>query len=125
VGNGQAAARRGGAEVCRANEPVRARQVVGDLAPPPDMVAKCDDVRAGGEQPVGEARRDPSPVRGVLAVDDAEADLELVAQGRQPLLDQPAAGDAEDVADEEDPQGIPSDAAARTSSSTWLPASWV
>jgi hypothetical protein len=89
------------------------------------MVAECDDVRAGGEQPVGESRRDPSAVRGVLAVEDAEADLELVAQGSQPLLNQPAAGDAEDVADEEDPQGVPSDAAGRTSSSTWLPASWV
>ncbi len=69
------------------------------------MVAERDRVRAGGEQPVGQARRDPDPVRDVLAVDDADVDPELLAETGQEAFDRVAAGPADDVADEEDAHG--------------------
>ena len=62
-----------------------------DLGAPPGVVAERDHVGAGGEQPLGELRRDPDAVGRVLAVHDAEADAELLAQRRQPLLDRPPA----------------------------------
>jgi len=43
------------------------------------VVAEGDDVRAGGEQLVGELRRDAGAVGGVLAVDDREVGLVLLA----------------------------------------------
>ena len=49
-----------------------------DLDSPPRVVPERDRVGAGSEDPVCEPWRDPDPVRGVLAVDDAEVDLELV-----------------------------------------------
>jgi hypothetical protein len=67
------------------------------------VVAERDDVGARGEQPVAELRRQPAPVRRVLAVDDAEVDAELLAQRRQPALDRLATRAAEDVRDEENP----------------------
>jgi hypothetical protein len=42
------------------------------------VVPGREHVAAAGEQPVGEARREPGAVGRVLAVDDAEVDLELV-----------------------------------------------
>jgi hypothetical protein len=71
------------------------------------VVAERDDVRAGGEQPLGDPRGDAGAVGGVLAVDDAEVDGELVAKIGQPFLDRPPSGDAKDVCDEEDPQLVP------------------
>jgi hypothetical protein len=68
------------------------------------VVAERDRVRTRREQPLGEPRRQPAPVRRVLAVDDAEVDVELLAQPRQALLDGPAPGGAEDVRQEEDLQ---------------------
>jgi hypothetical protein len=44
------------------------------------VVAQRDHVRAGGEQALGELRRDPDAVGGVLAVQDAEADAKLLPQ---------------------------------------------
>ena len=44
------------------------------------MVAKCDDVHAGGEQLVGDLGRDPEPAGHVLAVDDDERRLVALAQ---------------------------------------------
>jgi len=69
------------------------------------VIPERDHVGAGGEDPVGELAREPAPVRGVLAVDDAEADAELLAQARQPLLERTAPRYAEDIGDEEESQG--------------------
>ena len=69
------------------------------------MVACGHDVGPGLEQ----ASRDPvgyaDAVRCVLAVDDAEADLELFAQRGQVALDRAATGGAEHVGEKEDSQG--------------------
>jgi hypothetical protein len=89
------------------------------------VVAERHDVRAGGEQLLRELRRDAGAVGDVLAVDDARVDLELFTQARQSLLDRPTARRAEDVGEEEDSQLRTSAAAGRTSTETWLPASFV
>ena len=117
--------RRGG-EVRRPDDALGAGQVRVDLLPPPGVVAERDHVRAGGEEALGQLRRDPDAVGDVLAVQDAERDAELVAQARQARLDRAAAGRADHVSDEEDLQReTTSVAAGRTSSDTLLPASWV
>ena len=67
------------------------------------MVPERERVRAGGEQPFGEPRRDADAVRDVLAVDDAGVDVEALAQAGQQRLDRIAAGATDDVADEEEP----------------------
>jgi hypothetical protein len=89
------------------------------------VVAERDDVRAGGEQAVGELRGDACAVRGVLAVDDADLGAELLAESRQALLDGAPSRDAEDVGEEEESQLRTSVAAGRSSIVTWLPASFV
>jgi len=89
------------------------------------VVAERYDVGAGGEQAVGELRRDAGAVGDVLAVDDAQVGVELLAQRREMLLDRAPARDAEDVGEEEDPQLVTSAAAGRISTETWLPASFV
>jgi hypothetical protein len=89
------------------------------------VVAEGDHVGAGGEDPRGELRRDPDAVRRVLAVDDAERDVELLLQLREPFLDGTPSRRADDVTDEEDSQRTDSSAAGRTDSETLLPASWV
>jgi hypothetical protein len=68
------------------------------------VVAERDHVGARREQPLRELRRQPAPVGRVLAVDDAEVDVELLAQRGQALLDGAASGGAEDVGQEEDLQ---------------------
>jgi hypothetical protein len=89
------------------------------------MVAQRERVGAGGEQPVGEPRRQACAVGRVLRVDDAEAGSKLFLQRGKPLLDRGTARRAEDVGDEEDLQGIERVAAGCTSIATWLPASCV
>jgi hypothetical protein len=69
------------------------------------VVPEREHVRPRGKELVGQARRQPRPVGGVLAVDDAEADAELIAQPGEARLDRLAARRPEDVRDEEDPQG--------------------
>jgi hypothetical protein len=91
------------------------------------VVAEREHVGPGREQPLGEARGDAGAVGDVLRVDDAEADLELLLQRRQALLDRRPPRRAEDVRDEEDLQdrtyGNESAAAAGcTDIATWLPA---
>jgi len=66
------------------------REVVADPVAAVRVIAECHDVRAGREQPLGELRRDPGAVGDVLAVDDARVGVELLAQGRETLLDSPA-----------------------------------
>jgi hypothetical protein len=89
------------------------------------VVAEGDDVGARAQQPVGELRRDPGAVGDVLAVDDAQIDVELLAQPGQSLVDRTATRRAEDVCEENDPQFRTSDAAGRSSIETWLPSSFV
>jgi hypothetical protein len=89
------------------------------------VVAERDHVGAGGEQALRQLRRDPDPVRGVLAVEDAERDAELLLQLRQALLDGPPTGGTDDVPDEENSQRTGSSAAGRTDTDTLLPASCV
>ena len=91
------------AEVRRADDPVGLVEERDEVALAPDVVAERDRVGAGGEELLGELRGQADAVRGVLAVHDAEVDLELLAQVAQAGLDGPAAGSAEDVAQEEDP----------------------
>src|SRR5262249_30333794 len=96
-----------------------------DLAPPPGVIPERDHIRPGAEYRVRELRCDPDAVRDVLAVDDAEVDVALVANRAKVFLDRPSSGAAEHIGDEEDPQGKPTVAAGFTSSATWLPASCV
>jgi hypothetical protein len=42
------------------------------------VIAECEHVGPCGEQALGEPGRDPRPVRDVLAVDDAEARVQLL-----------------------------------------------
>jgi hypothetical protein len=68
------------------------------------VVAEREHVGPRGEQPLGEARRDPGAVRDVLAVDNAEAGVQLVLEPGEAFLDRGTARRAEDVGDEEDLQ---------------------
>jgi hypothetical protein len=43
------------------------------------VVAERDRVGPGGKEAIGQLRRDADPVRDVLAVDDADIRIELVA----------------------------------------------
>jgi hypothetical protein len=75
----EAAAGRPVAEVGRAQE-ARACFEEGDqVAMPPDVVACCDNIRAGREELLGQLRRESDPVRCVLSVDNTEVGVELVA----------------------------------------------
>jgi hypothetical protein len=89
------------------------------------VVAERDHVGACGQEARRQLRRDPDAVGSVLAVEDAERDAELVLQLRQPLLDGPSPGRADDVPDEEDLQRTGRSAAGRTETDTLFPASWV
>ena len=82
------------------------------------MVAERDHVGAGGQQLVGDLRRDAESVGGVLTVDDAEVDVELLAQGWQALFDRAAAWPAVDVGYEEKLQGMARAAAGCSSIET-------
>jgi hypothetical protein len=80
-------------------------EVRADLGSPERMVPECDRVGAHPEELIRESRRDADPVRGVLAVDDADVDLVLVTDRPQALLERPPPGGAYDIGDEEDSQG--------------------
>ena len=99
------AAGRRALEVRGADDRRRRREVGADLLAPPRVVAERERVRARGEEPFGEPRRDPDAVRDVLAVDDAGVDVEALAQAGQQRLDRVAAGATHDVADEQQPHG--------------------
>jgi hypothetical protein len=124
-GDRQPPTRRLSREVRRPDHALGALEVGRDLGATEDVVAKRDDVGAGGQQAVGELRRDPDAVGDVLAVQDAEVDVKLLAQAEQPLLDGTPPGTADDIGDEEKSQGSASVAAGWTSIVTWFPASCV
>jgi hypothetical protein len=75
------------------------------------MVAKRDDVGARREQAVRELRRDPDAVGDVLAVQDAEVGLNLLAEAGQALLDCKPSRAADNVRNKENLQGRASVAA--------------
>ena len=79
----EAAARRLGREVRRADDAIGGGEVGRDLLAAPGVVAERDRVGAGGEEALGELRRDADAVGDVLAVDDAERGVELGPQGRR------------------------------------------
>jgi hypothetical protein len=89
------------------------------------VVAERDRIGAHLEQLLRELRRDPDAVGDVLAVHDAEVDVELFAKRGQALLERAPAGQADDVGDEEEDQGSESAAAGKTCTVTWFPASRV
>jgi hypothetical protein len=89
------------------------------------VVAERDHVCTSPQEGVGELRGDPRSVGDVLAVDDAEVGLDLVAQRRQPLVERTPSGDPEDVGEEKELQLRTSADAGRISTETWLPASFV
>ena len=79
------------------------------------MIAERDHIDAGCEHLVRELGRDADAVREVLAVEDAEIRVQLVAQRRKALLDGAPAGHTDRVCDEEDSHrvilsGLPSEA---------------
>jgi hypothetical protein len=69
------------------------------------VVAERDRVDPSREQPLRELGRQPHAVGGVLAVDDADVDRELLAQRPQPQLERAPTRDPDDVGDEEEDQG--------------------
>jgi hypothetical protein len=123
--DGDAAAGRQRAGVGGTDDAVALLEVRPDPVAAKGVVPERDQVGTRGEQPVGELRRDAGAVRDVLAVDDARVDVELFAQSRQARLDRVAARDAEDVGEKENSQLRTSDTAGRSSTETWLPASFV
>jgi hypothetical protein len=69
------------------------------------VVAERDRVGPEREELLRELRRQPDPVGGVLAVDDADVDSELLAQRLQPQLERAPTRNPDDVGDEEEDQG--------------------
>jgi len=109
--DGEPAPRGARGHVRRPDHTLGAGQVGTEALLAPRPVPECDHVGPRGEELVRELAGDPAPVRGVLAVDDAEVDRELGAEPGEALLDGLAAGRPEDVGEEEDPQGRASVAA--------------
>ncbi len=64
------------------------------------MIAAGDHFDAAGEQILGNARRDAEARGGIFAVGDAEIDLALGEDVREPVVNDLAAGRTYDVADE-------------------------
>ncbi len=89
-------------QVRRADHALGLGEVRGNLHPPPDVIAERDHVGACGENSIRELRGQSGPVGRVLAVHDAEIDLELLLQAREPLLDRASARRAEHVREKED-----------------------
>ncbi len=100
VDHGEAGAVRGGDDhepasrsrtrrVRRTDDAIGCLEVRADLGPPKRVVAERDRIDAHAEELVGEARRDPDAVRGVLAVDHARVDLVLAPNRLQALLERP------------------------------------
>src|SRR5262249_43149 len=119
------AAGRGRREVRRPDHTICAGEVRPEALLAPDPVPERDHVGAGGQDPLRDLRGDAAAVGSLLPVDDREVGPELLAQRPELRLDGPAARRPEHVRDEEDPQRPWRVAAGWTSSSTWLPSSFV
>jgi hypothetical protein len=123
--DGQAPAGSAVAEVRRTEDAVARLQHGKEVPVAPDVVARGDDVGPGGEELLGELRREAEPVGRVLAVDDAEVRTDVVREPGETRLDRPAPRRPEDVADEEDLQGVAIEVAGCTSRWTCCPLSCV
>ena len=106
IHDGQAAPRSGSLEVGRPDDRPGRCEVGPDLLAAPRVVPEGQRVGAGGQQPFRQPRRDPHAVRDVLAVDDAEIDVETLADPREQRLDRVTAGPPDHVADEQDPHRL-------------------
>ena len=93
-------------EVGGAQDPRGGVEVGVDLAMAVGVVAERDHVDPGGEQLVGDLRRDPHAAGGVLAVDDDERRRKALAQRGQQRQQRSPADPADDVADEQDAGGL-------------------
>jgi hypothetical protein len=78
------------------------REKIEDLFAVPDVIAAAQDFDAGGEKLFGEARSDAEAGSGIFAIGDAEVDLALLEDVVEAVVDDFAAGRADDVTDEED-----------------------
>jgi len=81
-------------------------EIAVDLLAVIGVVAERNDVDAGGEELVGDLRRDPQPPGCVLAVDDDERRLVAFAQPGQQPEQRALAKRSDDVADEENARGL-------------------
>jgi hypothetical protein len=104
VEHGQPPPRGAVAEVRRAEESVARLEERNQVAVPPDVVPRRDRISARREDLLGQLGGQADAVCGVLAVDDAEVDVELVPQLGQLRLDRPPPRRPEDVTEEEDAQ---------------------
>jgi len=92
-----------GAQVVRRpDDRVGSVQVRVDVTTMERVIAQRDDVRPGGEQLVGDLRRDAEPARGVLRVDHEERRFVVGTQLRQEAEQRAATEPADHIAHEED-----------------------
>ena len=94
------AARRAIGKISGAQQARLVREEVEDFLAVPDVVAAGEDFNAGAEKLLGEARRDAEAGGGIFAVGDAQIDFALGEDVREPVVNDLAAGRADDVADE-------------------------
>jgi hypothetical protein len=66
------------------------------------VIAAGEDFDPAGEQFLGDARRDAEAGGGIFAVGDAEINFALGKDVREPVVNDLAAGRADDVADKQD-----------------------
>jgi hypothetical protein len=106
AGDVAAGARRAGGEVEGTDQSRLAVDVAHDLALVPGMVARGDDIGAGGEDLLADLAGHAEAVGRVLAVDDREIRPQPLLQRRQVRVDGLTAGAADDVAAEQDAHGF-------------------
>ena len=97
----KAAARRAVRKIRGAQQARLVREKIDNFLAVPDVVAAGDHFDAGGEQILGEARRDAEAGGGIFAVGDAEIDVALREDVREAVVNDLAAGRADNVSDEE------------------------
>jgi hypothetical protein len=102
VDDGQTAA--GSGEIGRPQHALVLFEHGNDVAVAPDVVARRENVSAGGKELLRELGRQAQSVRDVFRVDDAEVDFELVTKVVEPRLDGATARWPEDVAEKENAQ---------------------
>ncbi len=68
------------------------REKIQDLLAVPDVIAAGDYFDAAGEEVLGDSRRNAEAGSGIFAVGDAEVDLALGEDVREPVVNDLAAG---------------------------------
>ncbi len=104
----EAAAGRAFRKICRAQQARLARKILDDFLPLPDVISAGEHIGARREKFLGDPRRDAETGSGILAVDDAQIDLALREDVREPVVNDLAAGRADDIADEKYSQFVES-----------------